>query len=136
MQIYYLILSSVSNQSFDLTGDNVNITDEIINIEVRTIKTIMDSVVFKAISSCIPPIHIMINIAGIIYFICVNHHFPSFRVLLLLFINPISFQLWIPTNRRHSTNTDSMAQILFTNMNCYILLNPLMLNNQKNKYWN
>ena len=130
-----MILSSVSNQSFDLAGDNVNITDEIINIEVRTIKTIMDSVVFKAISSCIPPIHIMINIAGIIYFICVNHHFPSFRVLLLLFIKSISFSaLNTQANRRHSTNTDSMAQILFTNMNCYILLNPLMLNNQKNKY--
>lgn len=100
MWIFYLILSSVSNQSFDLAGYNVNATDEIININVRTVKTIRESGVVKVSTPPIPPIHIAINIIGIIYLICTNHQFPIWVFYFYCSWSQSVFQLWIPKQIR------------------------------------
>ena len=79
----YFTLSSVLIQSFDFSGSNVNINENISNIKASTIKTITDSVVFIAISSYNPPNQITINSRGMIYLTSANHHFPILNVLLL-----------------------------------------------------
>ena len=46
-------------------------------------------------------------------------------VLLLLFMKSISFSaLNTQANKRHSTNTDNMVQILFTNMSAIPSMYP------------
>lgn len=51
----YFILSSVSNQSLDLAGNKVNITETITNIKASTTKINTDSMECTDSSSYIPP---------------------------------------------------------------------------------
>ena len=95
----------------------MNINDKTIRATACTIRIIIESVVLMEFSSYSPPNHITAIRIGLRYFTCHIHHFPSIILLLLLFRKSTNLSaLNTQAKSTHSTNTESIMTMLFTNM--------------------
>lgn len=112
----YFILSSALNQFSDFGLRTVNISEEINRIADNIINISRDSQVPLDMTSYNPPIQITDKRIGITYLTRINHHLPSFNEWLLLFKKPINLSaLNTYAKTTHSTMTENMGTILFTN---------------------